>query len=1187
MDASDADALDEQFARLLETCDEALAAGQTLPPLDDRAVPEALRSRLRNARTCLQRLNALWPRAQRSTRDTATEEAAVVTTEFEVRVVPEWVGRFRILDELGRGGMGVVYLAQQPELNRPVALKMIRSGVFAGAHELARFRAEAGAVARLQHPGVVQIYEVGEAEGQPYLVLEYLDGGSLASHLQGEPQPPRLAAALVEQLARAADHAHRRGIVHRDLKPANILLSAAPPSPEGGPRPRRLDLSACLPKIADFGLAKHLGAGAARTETGVVLGTPWYMAPEQAGAGRREVGPAADIYGLGAVLYELLTGRPPFRGESLAETLDQVRTQEPVPPRRLQAGLSRDLETVCLKCLEKEPGKRYASAADLADDLARWLAGEPVRARPVGRAERLGRWCGRNRATATACGLAAAALAAVVMVSFLWAVRESDGAARLAQAADALRREQGQTAEALAASERNRRESERQTAGLTLERGLALCEQGDVSRGLLWMARALTLLPDGSEDLEWVIRANLEGWSRRLHPLRAVLGQRGQVLAVAFSPDSRSVWTTSAHGTARRWETSSGRPIGPALPHGHGAHGLALSPDGRTLLTLAAQGGMPSNGGTNAGFTCPSMRWAAGGEAQFWDASTGRPLELFLRDSGHILTAVFSPDGRTVLTGHRDKRARLWEARTGNPVGRPFPTDGEVWAVAFSPDGSMALTASSEGTTQLWETATGKPVGAPLRQPSWSQWIWSATFSPDGRTILIGKSDNTAQAWDRATGKLGRIFPRQRGGIYAAVFSPDGRSALTGGGDRTARLWDVDTGTQLGPALRHGDVVQAVSFSPDGRWIVTGGWDHTARLWERAAEESRRVALQGQGEIAVAVLSRDGSTVLTAGEREARLWRTATGEAVGQPLRHGDGIGAMAISPDGRTLLTGSRDQTARLWEAATGSPLGGPLRHAADVLLVAFSPDGQSFLTAEGGGRVQVWETATRRPLGDGFTLRAPARTVRYSPDGKLLLALDTHGQLYLREVGTGREVGRAGPYQSRDFQAAFSPDGRSVLIRDGGGVRRWEVGTGREAFRPLRQADGGGATMFSPGGRLLLSAYGDSTARFWDALTGWPIGAPHRREGLLSATSFSGDGATLWISSPLEPSGSLVKVPVPLEGQTERLVLWAQVITGMELDPDEVERVLGASDWQERSRRLQGLCGPPRVPRLLTQPE
>jgi eukaryotic-like serine/threonine-protein kinase len=317
-----------------------------------------------------------------------------------IRCVPAVAG-YEIIQELGRGGMGVVYLARQIRLNRMVAIKMILAGGQAGDEELARFRAEAEAVARLQHPNIVQIHEVGEQDGRPFFVLEYVDGGSLDRMLAGTPQLARPAAELVEALARAMHLAHQKGVVHRDLKPANVLLSVGQAAllATGG-----TGKQGCLPyepKVTDFGLAKRLDLSLAATRTGAIMGTPSYMAPEQALGRNEEVGPAADVYALGAILYECLTGRPPFRGESPLDTLQQVVASEPVAPRQLQPKVSRDLETVCLKCLQKEPRKRYASALEMAEDLRRFLNNEPIRARPVGPAGRLWRWCRRNPAVAS------------------------------------------------------------------------------------------------------------------------------------------------------------------------------------------------------------------------------------------------------------------------------------------------------------------------------------------------------------------------------------------------------------------------------------------------------------------------------------------------------------------------------------------------------------------------------------------------------------------------------------------------------------------------------------------------------------------------------------------------------------------------------------------------------------------
>lgn len=323
---------------------------------------------------------------------------------------------YRLLGELGRGGMGVVYKAQDVKLNRLVALKMILAGDFAGSADLARFRLEAETVARLQHPNIVQVYEINVCDGKPFVSLEFVGGGSLDQRISGHPQPPREAAKLVQRLARAMQHAHENKVLHRDLKPANILITA-----DG------------VPKITDFGLAKKLDEKDSRTRSGSIMGTPNYMAPEQAGGQVRDLGPAADTYSLGAILYELLTGRPPFQGPTVLDTLEMVRSDEPVPPRRLQPRLPLDIETICLKCLEKDQRKRYASSGSLADDLSRFLSGEPIHARPTPLWERGWKWARRRPAAAALAAVSVAAALTLTIGGVLYAQNEARHALKEAQ----------------------------------------------------------------------------------------------------------------------------------------------------------------------------------------------------------------------------------------------------------------------------------------------------------------------------------------------------------------------------------------------------------------------------------------------------------------------------------------------------------------------------------------------------------------------------------------------------------------------------------------------------------------------------------------------------------------------------------------------------------------------------------
>jgi WD40 repeat protein/tRNA A-37 threonylcarbamoyl transferase component Bud32 len=783
---------------------------------------------------------------------------------------------YEILEELGRGGMGVVYKARQVKANRLVALKMILAQAHASVAEKVRFQIEAEAVARLQHPHIVPLYEVGEHDGLPFFTLEFCEGGSLDRKLEGQPLAAREAAALLEQLARAMHYAHSRGVVHRDLKPANVLLTA-----DG------------TPKITDFGLAKQLDAAGPVSQSGAIVGTPEYMAPEQAEGRGRDISGATDVWALGVLLYELLTGRRPFHGADTFATLRQVLQDEPLPPSRHQPKTPRDLETICLKCLRKEPEKRYRTAEALADDLRRFLAGEPIEARPAGRLERAWKWSRRRPA-----------LAALVVVSLLAVVGVVGLAVGLAFA---LRGEK--EARGLAeAKEKETNETLAKQKGLLSASARTYCElsdrefkQGNVRDSLNWMLRAYETAPlDDPLRPSYLrlIAGQRQGLERRL-------GHDDAVLAVAISLDGCTVLTGSRDNTARLWDTSTGNELH-TLRHGDWVLAVAFSPDGRTALTGSSD---------NA--------------ARLWDATTGQ-LRATLRHDHAVSAVAFSPAGRTALTGS-NRTARLWDTASGKLLQTVYH-DAKVDAVAVSPDGHTALTGSFSGRARLWDTATGKeiatlPHGRPVR---------AVTFSPDGRAALTGSEDAMARLWDTATGKELHTL-RHDHGVTAVAFSPDGRTAVTGSVDRTARLWDAASG-KLKAALRHSDSVLAVAFNPDSRTALTGSADKTARLWN-AASGNVVATFYHDSEVNAVAFSADGRSIVTGSwdkfkkKAAARLWDIASTQEI-LITRHDGPVFALALSPDGRTALTGSDDKTARLWDAASSKPIA-TLRHTDRVACV------------------------------------------------------------------------------------------------------------------------------------------------------------------------------------------------------------------------------------------------------------
>lgn len=1067
------------------------------------------------------------------------------------QLLPERIGEYRLLRLIGRGGMGVVYEALHERLDRRVALKMLSRMSLADTVARERFRREAEATAKLSHPNIVQVFEVGEHQGQPFLALEYVPGPSLAEQWTQARQSPREAAQLVEQLARAIHYAHQQGIVHRDLKPGNVLIS-----------PDR-------PKITDFGLAVPLESSDL-TITGEIVGTPDYMSPEQASgkSSQRVVGKASDVYALGAILYSAVTGRPPFQGATALDALELVRSHDPILPTRINPSVPRDLETICLKCLEKDPSRRYLTAEALADDLERFQTGKPIAARRAGSLERFRRWCRRNPVLAVAAvlGLIAMLLGAgfTASHSVTLRLREEQKLTKQALAdveiqktraeenAKQLADQQKLTRAALVDAERFRRQAEGLSTSLSMERGLALLDQGDVARGMLLLGHCLQIAPASDADLHRVIRANLAAVHRRLPlQLHAVMELRGEVRAAVFSPDGKQLFTGGRNSPPQLWDVATGNPIGKPLAHSGEIKSVLFSHDGAFLVTAS---------------TDKTVR--------LWDPATAELIGQPLSHPAAVHAAALSPDSKLLVTGCNEGTTTLWELPSGKRL-RDWKQLGSIHTIAFSSDGQRFVTGTAVRRAQVW-TADGNPIGEAMLHGGE---VLSAAFRPDGLWVVTGSEDGNAQFWDAATGKPTGFPVVHRGAVRAVGYSADGKTLWTGGAYGQVRLWDAALMTPLGTPIHHQSVVHTVSQTADRRYLATGSADGMVRVWVQPKMVDHSLVIPHKHLVYCVAVSPDGQSVVSGtADPTAQIWNAKTGAPIGQPLVHQHSVLDAAYSPDSQTIVTGSIDKTARLWNAADGSPIGAPMKHVGHVYAVSFSPDGQYVLTGCKGNNVQLWNAKTGEPIGEPIVHPDWVHAAVYSPQGEVILTGCEDGFARLWNATTHELIGDPIPHRGPVKAAAYSPDGYRILTGTWGDrtARLWDPVTGEPVGPPLAHQEHVLATAFSPDGKTMATGAWDGTARLWDVATGRSLGPPLVHQYAIRDLTFSPDGSRLWTAA-FDRTVKAWEIAPPTAGDVNQIVTWLQVLTGLELDTDGVFRELNAATWLKRRERLMELGGPP----------
>ena len=651
---------------------------------------------------------------------------------------------------------------------------------------------------------------------------------------------------LVREVAEAIQYAHDRGIIHRDLKPQNVLLD------KNG-----------RPKVTDFGLAKKVESDEGLTASGAVMGTPSYMPPEQASGDTRSLGPPADIYSLGAVLYCLLTGRPPFQSSSLMETLLQVRHREPVAPRELNPAVDLDLETICLKCLEKDPKRRYASAQALAEDLGRHLSGEPISARPISAAERTVKWVRRRPAIA---GLTAAVFVVAMVggAGVLWQWRSAVDNARIARDNERTAKRNEEAAKAAQKDAQYQRDQLAIALKTSRRDGyftdLTLAEREWEIANIEQVEQLLDKYGPRSRD-----GAELRGFEwyylRRLcHPeLRRFRGHDGPVFGVAFAPgralSQRPAATArSGSGIPRRVRNPSSSKATDSPPAWHSRPPSAWH--SRPTVSAVASGD-------------------GGGTVWLWDAKTGREVLGLKGHQGLVQTVAFAPSGEILASAGQDGVVRVWDAVSGREVRALQGHKGLVQGVAFAPDGARLASGGSDSTVRIWDTRTGDEVFV-LR--GHRRMVFGVAFAPDGAHLATTGGDGTVRIWDTATGRAALVLEGHQTGAWGVAFSGDGRLIASSGEDGTVRIWDARTGRETRVLTGHKSMVPGVAFAPDGTRLASAGTDGTVRLWDTGTGRAARV-LQGHKGIVYGVATApDGTLVASAGQDgTVRLWDTMSG----------------------------------------------------------------------------------------------------------------------------------------------------------------------------------------------------------------------------------------------------------------------------------------------------------------------
>ena len=998
-------------------------------------------------------------------------------------------GDYELLEEIARGGMGIIYKARQKSLDRTVAVKMLLFGEQSGKDLAQRFRAEAAAAASLQHPNIVAIHEVGASEGLPFFAMDFVEGQSLAKlnaeHEVRNAEWLRRAARYVRIVAGAIHYAHEHGILHRDLKPSNVLIDESD-----------------QPRVTDFGLAKRLHHDSELTLSGQVLGSPNYMPPEQAAAKRGLVGRRSDVYSLGAILYHLLTGRPPFVGETITDTLQEVLNNEPASPRLLNPAVPRDLETLCLKCLEKEPARRYQTAQALAEDLDRFLRHEPIKARPVGSGEKLWRWC-RRKPLVASLGAATLLLLLVVTIGAPIAIY------RINEAREAERVQLGRA-----------KEESLKARQIAYASHMNLARQAVKEDDFYQALQLLDRYRPPQTPLSTInspLSTDLRGWEWRYlwrqcqgEELFILAQHPGGATAVGMLADKKTVFSAGRDKCVRLWDLESRRQIG-LLPHAEEVVGAAASPNGRWLATA-------------------SWKYGEHQPVLLWDLATEKAVPLideFWLRPGSI---TFSPDSKWLAFGTMLGGVRLWDVNRLSEVPDLPETTSAVDILAFSSDSStVALNENDDGAILLWDIASHTESRLIGHEGS----VKAIAFLLDDQMLASGSEDRTVKVWNIAQGQPEVQFTNPGGGFTSFAYSSVSRILAMGGegvAGRVIRLVDVETGNEKAELRGHLEDITGLAFTPDGKTLLSASGDGTVRVWDvvpSTKEEPSHVfdrKLSTWNSYGPALcLSPDGRHLVTAyADQTFGIWDTlGLAEVQSDALPLTDTTIA-AVAPGGRLAAFGNWSGELMLWDAETGQTqfFRQPDKHR--VYLLAFSRDGRSLAAAydahprdqtsigkDTKRTVRVWDVESRN---ETHIISIDAGqfpvSLMLSADAKTVIAGFAKGPVKLWQLDKQAEATAFHGHSSWVRGLALQPDGQT-LISAAEDIRFWDVQARREKAPWLSStAVTYRSLALSSDGRRFAAGASDGRITIWDVASHQPVATLEGHEAEVTALAFTPDG-------------------------------------------------------------------------------